>query len=259
MRRPGVKSRNAELTQRLARLESLVGSLGKEPTAIEKKTPALSPDNSESGSSDLVQHIQNIQLREQEPLVRLDGSRYLSSDFFANLSGEVDGLRQVLNEASDEEEDTGASSSISYTSQTGEGSDSAKILLFQSSGRSDLRSVHPSPTEMSLYGAIYFARVDPKFKILHRQTTLSLIYYISQQPGSYTQGQESLLFAIYYAVVVSHSEVECLSRFGLPRDILLQRYKSALETSMIQANILETTEMAALQALVLYLVRIFYP
>ena len=260
MRRLGAKSRNAELTQRLARLESLVGSLGKEPTIVEKKKPwALSPDPSESSSSDLAQHIQNIHLREQEPLVKPDGSRYLSSDFFANLSGEVDGLRQVLNEASDEEDDTGASSSISHASQNGEGSESVKMLLSRPSGRSDLRSFHPSPAEMSVYGALYFARVDPRFKILHRQTTLSLIYYISQKPGSYTQAQESLLFAIYYAVIVSHSDLECLNRFGFPRDILLQRYKAALETSMIQSNILETTEMAALQALVIYLVRISDP
>ena len=254
MRRPGAKSRNAELTQRLARLESLVGNIGSDPSALGKGAAVASSDSSDTNSGIIMNQVAGLKLQEQLPLVKTDGSRYLSSDFFANLTGEVDGLRQLLNEASDDEDDTGRSSSISHPSHNSETPESSSLLLFQSTAGSDLRSLHPPPAHMSVLGALYFSRVDPKFKILHRQTTLSLIFHVSRNPGSYTLGQECLLFAIYYSVITSLNDTDCLNRFGEQQGPLRMKYKTALEVAMVQANILETTEMAALQALTIYLV-----
>ena len=254
MRRPGAKSRNAELTQRLARLETLVGSIGSDSSILGKGAATVSSDSSDANSAVIVNQVAAVKLQEQLPLVKADGSRYLSSDFFANLSGEVDGLRQLLNEASDDEDDTGGSSSISHPSHNSDTPESSSLLLFQSPAGSDLRSLHPSPAHMSILSALYFSRVDPKFKVLHRQTTLSLIFHVSRNPGSYTPGQECLLFAIYYSVITSLNDGDCLNRFGEHRAPLRMKYKTAVETSMVQANILETTEMAALQALAIYIV-----
>jgi hypothetical protein len=254
VRQPGAKTRNAELTQRLARLEKLMGTLGQDPSTLEKTSSHTSPPDSESGGSGIEKSVQSLQLREYEPIRKADGTRYISTEFWASLSGEVEGLRQILHEVSDEEESNEGSSRSAPSEDT---STNSQLLLYQPYNKSDLHLLHPSPTHMSMLGNFFFSRFDPVYKILHRQSTLSHIYVFSQNPGSYTSGQEALLFAIYFAAVTSLSDNDCLKNFGLTRQVLVSRYKNALETSLANADLLNTTELATLQAFVIYLVSIF--
>lgn len=85
------KARNAEITSRLSRLEKLVSSLGHDPATLEKRllqsdSPESNPKSSDSG---IEVEVQNLRVKEYEPISRADGSRYLSSDFWSSLSGEV--------------------------------------------------------------------------------------------------------------------------------------------------------------------------
>ena len=97
---PGPKSRNAEITQRLHRLERMIGKLGearpdqptRAPSGIDFKSPPSLGNatvNDGKGVDDVVQQPDASDFQEQEPIVKADGSRYLSGDFWANLSGEV--------------------------------------------------------------------------------------------------------------------------------------------------------------------------
>ena len=85
------KARNVEITSRLSRLEKLVSSLGHDPASLEKHlaATACSDSNTRSSDSAIEQGIQGLQLKEYEPISKVDGSRYLSSDFWSSLSGEV--------------------------------------------------------------------------------------------------------------------------------------------------------------------------
>ena len=85
------KARNAEITSRLSRLEQLVSSLGHDPASLEKHLLQTSPagSNAQSSDSGAEQGVQGLQVKEYEPISKADGSRYLSSDFWSSLSGEV--------------------------------------------------------------------------------------------------------------------------------------------------------------------------
>ena len=99
-RQPGARSRNAEITQRLRRLENLIGKLGQAQTdetspgnsEIDFQSPVNSKSatlNDDQHADAIVQQTEALDFREQKPIVKADGSRYLSGDFWANLSGEV--------------------------------------------------------------------------------------------------------------------------------------------------------------------------
>ena len=103
-RRPGAKSPNAEITQRLGRLEKLIGKLGQaqvdqleSEAAVDVQTPTSSKSVSVGngqGINDVVRRTESLDFQEQQPILKADGSRYLSGDFWANLSGEVCGRRR---------------------------------------------------------------------------------------------------------------------------------------------------------------------
>ncbi len=99
-RQGGSKARNIEITRRLNRLEGLVERLGGETALTDgllgQKTAAEPPA---VVATEAPVDIQNRDLPIQandltdypeiEPIVQADGSRYLSSDFWTCLSGEV--------------------------------------------------------------------------------------------------------------------------------------------------------------------------
>ena len=118
-RQPGAASRarNAELSKRLAQLEQLVGNLGPgqtpssssaakpapvteeepgEPAAAiphqasdTPETPSLWQSFGDTPVESIERRTSNLEIREHEPISKSHGTRYLGSDFWANLSGEV--------------------------------------------------------------------------------------------------------------------------------------------------------------------------
>lgn len=100
-RQPGSKSRNAEITKRLAQLEQLVGKLGNgevSSTATNNQELGIQTPESPKGTiadqevtktNELEVRTKALEIREHEPIVKSDGTRYISGDFWANISGEV--------------------------------------------------------------------------------------------------------------------------------------------------------------------------
>ncbi|PVH79988.1 hypothetical protein DL98DRAFT_588771 [Cadophora sp. DSE1049] len=65
-----------------------------------------------------------------------------------------------------------------------------------------------------------------------------------------TQGKESLLFAVYFALISSE---DVKSNFGIDRKVLLDRYCFGVEQALARADFLNTSEFITLQAFVIYL------
>ena len=107
---------------------------------------------------------------------------------------------------------------------------------------------------MVILGNMYFTRVDPLFKLLHRPTTLSLIYTATQNKKNITKGQEALLFAIYFAAVTSLTDDECSRSLAYRKQDLVAKTKTGIEKALSNANFLDTTDMTVLQAFLIYLV-----
>ena len=69
-----------------------MSSLGHDPATLEKHlaAQASSPEsNSRSSDAGLESGVGNLQVKEYESLSKVDGTRYLSSEFWSSLSGEV--------------------------------------------------------------------------------------------------------------------------------------------------------------------------
>ena len=102
-RQGGSRARNAELTDRINRLEGLVKRLGGKPAAaaaaedLSFATTTIVHPNVSAAVVD--RHAQTTyagltaneptNIRENDPIVKADGSLYLSGDFWSSLSGEV--------------------------------------------------------------------------------------------------------------------------------------------------------------------------
>lgn len=107
-----------------------------------------------------------------------------------------------------------------------------------------------------MYWRIYKENFDCLAKILHIPTTEILISSAAFGIDSIMPDIETLLFAIYFAAVVSIPPEECLKTLGHAKDELFSHYSFAVQKSFEQVNILETHEFIVLQAFTIYLIAI---
>ena len=121
--------------------------------------------------------------------------------------------------------------------------------------------LHPFPGHVSTLGEVYFARVDPVFRVLYRPAGKALLAAaaVGESLGGngrlQEKGKEALLFAMYFAAVTSLTDEDCSQLFQQERMKLAAQFKSGLESAMTQADLLNTVDLTLLQAFVLYLVR----
>ncbi|KAL9589931.1 MAG: hypothetical protein Q9203_001250 [Teloschistes exilis] len=276
------KKTNEKLLQRLNRLEALVEKAGldeKEDTPVkkekesqpvkkEKKSPTQSNGSSPANLANGGDYVQKRRERSEtsqssgsqpagKSAVEGEMSRYLSSNFWASLSEEVEGLRIDLNQSSDEKEndetdepDTEPPMNPHQTLPLRSG-----FIFSFNTPAVDLRSLHPSPMRIEILSMIYMTNVDPMSKILHKPTLRKFISgakdHIDTMPG--VSKMQALMFAIYFAAVTSLTPDECMAQFGDHKQQLLDRYRFGTEQALIQANLLVSMEMVPLQALVIYL------
>ena len=160
-----------------------------------------------------------------------------------------------MDDDSDEEED----SQISGQSPA-DASTSHSSVLFGSSpiSQKELRLLHPSPDQLSSLFYYYSQNVDPMAKILHIPSLRKLVVGAAANIDAIPSGNyvEALLFAMYYAAVISLTQEECLHNFHEERKSLLARYRTGTESALSNANLLCTKEIGTLQALCIFLVRI---
>ena len=102
----------------------------------------------------------------------------------------------------------------------------------------------------------YLNNFDPLFKVLHVPT---LKIYVDDASNHIENIQnkkstEALLFAMYYAAVTAMTSAQCMSHLQEDKDVLLDRYRTATEIALANANILLSSDLTTLQALVIFLV-----
>ena len=103
---------------------------------------------------------------------------------------------------------------------------------------------------------IFFSRVDPMFKVLHRPTVKDFMSVAARNLDHINTGDSraALMFAIYFGAVTSLSQKECLEFFHQDREVLSAHYKFGLEAALANADFLSSMEIVTLQAFVIYLV-----
>ncbi|KAL8858620.1 MAG: hypothetical protein Q9178_004914 [Gyalolechia marmorata] len=273
------KKTNEKLLQRLNRLEALVEKAGldeKDGQAIVKKKEDSLPTTNHSTPEKCTNGDTPRKKRERSETSQSSGSqaggktalegemsRYLGSNFWANLSDEVEGLRLELNQTSDDDikeevdaEESAVKTPITpiYSSQQ---LPSRNGFVFNlSASNIDLRSLHPNPVQIETMCNIYLLNVDPINRILHKPTLRKFITgakdHLDTMPGG--SKMQALMFAMYFAAITSITPEECMASFGEEKNQLLARYRFGTEQALVQADILNSMEMVTLQALVIYLI-----
>lgn len=115
-----------------------------------------------------------------------------------------------------------------------------------------LLPLHPNADKFPIYWA-YFKANCHLIRIFHLPTIESMVLHITNQLDCISNSEQMLLFALYFAVVVSLSKGECLRILGGERDLLLRLYRYAIDQSLAQAQFQETNEPIIIQALFVFL------
>ena len=159
-----------------------------------------------------------------------------------------------MNETSDNEDDTDQGSSLNSTRN--KNSPEPYFFFKNNTEKTSLQLLHPSSPQIAILSDIFFTRVDPIFKVLHRPTVKTSMIAAAKDLDRIAggSGQESLMFAIYFAAVTTLTAEECKQYFRRDKDSLLVQYKYGTETALANADFLNSMELVTLQAFVIFLV-----
>ncbi|PGH17921.1 hypothetical protein AJ79_00820 [Helicocarpus griseus UAMH5409] len=272
--RKSKKQPDNELLARLRRLEGMVQNLGAQATddghlSLE---PALSSEAGETKETqkhpkelwnkikrDFIENSdpRNLVQRDVEHefgrLVIGDGrSRYVSNRFWAKLGDEVEEMRDILYATSSDGED--------YSSPENQGSSSTQaqshdgFLFGFTSLEQSLHELHPGPDQIPILWEMYVENVAPLVTIFHKPTLRKCFFRASEHLDSLNKNTEAVMFSVYYAAVTGMTASQCSSLLGEERQIMLSRYRAAMEHAMARANLLNSQSVVLLQAVVLYLI-----
>ncbi|KAF1980872.1 hypothetical protein K402DRAFT_408875 [Aulographum hederae CBS 113979] len=278
-RRPRRTPENGELLERLRKLEGVVLSLGAQIDEEPRDGSQLDHDKDSDedldgeeetdkekiirAKNELRELIRKKQENERKNSTGLTGlenrfgrlvvdhqgrSRYINPSFWANLSDEVEDIKGILNNESSEDEFDYPSPITSHTSQP-----TQHFIFGYSSQLVDMVPLHPTPSKIPKYWAIFKENIDPLVKVLHVPSLEPTILRASERLDKIHKGLESLLFAIYYGVATSLTREECLAQLGEEKDELISRYRFGVEQALARADCLQSDEIVVLQAFVIFM------
>ncbi|KAF9773294.1 hypothetical protein IL306_008932 [Fusarium sp. DS 682] len=271
----GQSEREMDLLERLRKLEGLVYDMSGQGAASEHDMEVSNgespmPSDKSKGAQGVVQAAAEKVKRESENtdfsqvnkqlgrLVLHNGDstpRYVNSGFFVKLNDELAEIRNEMEtmneEEADFEEDTTPEQSPPQNS--GIEHDHHSFLFGYSSADVDLTGLHPLPAQRSFLWQIYLENVEPLVKVLHIPTMSRLMTQVRREEHGLRHGDEALVFAIYYSAVTSMESQEVEANLGATQSHFISQFRFALEQALAKANLLNTTNMALLQAFVIYL------
>ncbi|KAF4981235.1 hypothetical protein FZEAL_2923 [Fusarium zealandicum] len=248
------RPRQSELLDRISRLESIVNQA--DPAKLQQLDEETgSAPRGATLSVTLEEQCTESQAAASQATSAQIGEKYLSAGFWGNLCAEVEGIRQALDQPSeDDDDDDEGESPESYEAVPSATTSLSGFLLGSPdyNGREPL--VHPSPNMVIRLWTIYTRNVDPLMKILHRPTiTKQLQTHIgSPTSNSFSPATNALIFTIYFCAAACLRPETCQNQLGESRDVLVNRYRNSVERALAEADYLCTNELETLQALTLY-------
>ncbi|KAI9805908.1 MAG: hypothetical protein M1825_000522 [Sarcosagium campestre] len=257
-RQGGRRKNDSELLQRIAKLEHLVKNIeGGATQTPSKRTPEEDGTQRESSQDKGIQHPPRSQSVITSRGTVKDGlNDYIGTSLWVTLGDEINGLRDVLNESSDDEELERKQSSRSDSISPTLIDQSSFIFRTPDSYFPESNAIpSPSRSQVRQLCSVYLSNIDPIIKVLHRP---SLMKYLNGDtadmacsPGA--RGLHALRYAIFYAAITSMTPSECQQHLGQEQHVLLPRYQAEIEKGLARADFINTEDMSTLQALVIYL------
>ncbi|KAF2464233.1 uncharacterized protein BDR25DRAFT_346753 [Lindgomyces ingoldianus] len=183
-------------------------------------------------------------------LISGDGkSRYLENQLWTSLRGEFRDSKELLEESSEEEDfqDSSGSSPVAFSN------DGSNLLFGIAKSATNLRHAHPQPVQVFKLWQTYLDNINPLVKVFHTPTVQQQILNSSGNLDEIPKNIEALLFGIYCISLGSIGDAECDAIMGEPKAIVTQRFRSAAQHALINANFLKSSDLMVLQAFVLFL------
>ncbi|KAH6885837.1 hypothetical protein B0T10DRAFT_85386 [Thelonectria olida] len=255
------RPRQTELMDRISRLENIVGQadpaklrqLEQELKSINSNVDVPSKQETTTATTATTTQEPETQGSPSQPV-----PRYLSGEFWGHLCAEVEGIRQALDQPSDDDDDDDDDDGTSPESIEAANSfmpSGPSGFLF---GNPDYQEreplIHPPPDMMARLWAIYLRNVDPLMKVLHRPTITKALQNYTEPPirRPFEASTNAVIFAIYFCAVTSLTPEDCLRRLGESYDVVTRRYRNGIEQALAEADYLNSNELETLQALALY-------
>jgi hypothetical protein len=248
-RHAGKRGVDGELKNRILKLESLVESLSGDMMTAPSST------GSETYTTD-PEPFQQPNRSGSAPSMR----KYVASPFWTSLTSEVQALRDALEEEDEPEGET--PESAPYESTPPSGSELSNIeydLIVCSPGRIYVMPggfMEPTERVASQIFDAYLSNVEPIFRLFHTPTLTRSMRDGAPYLGNPwdSPGNQALKRAVWMAGVNSMSESECLEIIGENKTDALNHYRRLVGISLAQADLVNTTDFATLQAFITYLV-----
>ncbi|PWY85091.1 Zn(II)2Cys6 transcription factor [Aspergillus heteromorphus CBS 117.55] len=234
---------NAQLSERLSKLENIIRSL-------ETESAAVSPHNHDAKARDIDSNP-SVEQRLGRLLIDDTRSYYVSNVMWANLGDEIAELRDLLHEPDMEEDQDGIADGSVPARPMPSGSNAA-ILGFRALAHS-LCPYHPPLAQSVNLLEIFKENVAPMVRIFHMPTLIRSHWDAIASLGSLDRNIEALLFAIYYAAVISMDPEQCESTLGVSKAHASEMYLFAVEQALARADLLNTQSLTLMQAAVLFL------
>jgi len=117
-----------------------------------------------------------------------------------------------------------------------------------------LHALHPSPVHIFKLWQKFLENINPLSKIIHAPSLQQKLIDAAGNLDNLSKATSALMFAIYFSAVSSLTEAECTNLFGDTKSSLLTKYHLGTQKALIEAHFLQCSDLAVLQAFVLYLV-----
>ena len=258
------RSSDAELLARLSRLEAIIGHLKKPSSTDENARKDVTP------SIPLRTDVVSQRDFGSAPgrLVADHGrSRYVSNPFWTSLGDEVSihsfihslphacwfaiYITYTTRTQIEEVQDLLDPPSSDEDSPSPEQLEANSAFLFSHSLASSLRPYQPSPSQAFFLWGVYEERVAPVFTLLHTPTARRIVLQGVGQDLDKTI--EALVFAIYFAAIITLSSSECLDHLHQDKDAAVSQYQFAVEQALGRADFLKTQSVMLVQASCIFL------
>jgi hypothetical protein len=119
----------------------------------------------------------------------------------------------------------------------------------------------PDDSQAEALWQIFLQHVEPVYKFLHVPTLRLMMERGEPLYGQHAEApcNKALKAAIFFSSAVALRESECQTYFAKSQDQVVQEFKRYVELSLHSADILNTRDLATLQAMGLYIVSAYGP
>ncbi|KAK3402599.1 fungal-specific transcription factor domain-containing protein [Sordaria brevicollis] len=178
-------------------------------------------------------------------LIQEEGGVRFMDSLLGTVYQELGEIRAMVDKESSVDE---ASTPASFAPDDG-----SDLVLGPDTPTVDVMAFWPEPGHVWSLCDIFFQRVNPLMKIIHRPTLEKYASEAASQPLALRSNLRALFFAIFAMAVLSLDADECMKRLGYDREQALRNFSNGARVTFVRMGFLSTCDFTTLQAFSLYL------